>query len=198
MIISFTEENISEYAYSFPKGECIFDLSIERESCWEDAAKRISTLLKENCGLFKNGTLYLWLKSESFKNPSRLKKLKGVWNNNELEWLQKKQCLLYSHLNDDEEFYSALATINEVQLGACLDFVRANNASFLFFVPEKIQSDEFDSYLSECYSDLEKVISFFFEKNTIFIRVSGNFDDKELSVDFFGKREMLTNIIQEK
>lgn len=192
MIISFAEENISEYAYSFPKNECIFDLSIRREGSWEDAAEQISTLLKEKSTLLKNGTLYLWVKSELYKTPSKLKKMKGIWNNKKLAWLSRKQCLLYSHLKDDGEFYSALARIDAVQLGACIDFIRTNDAAFLFFAAEEIPFDAFDSYLSEQYSDLEQIVLFFFEKNTLLIRVSGKFDDRKLCVDFFGRRALLT------
>ncbi len=194
MIISFAEENVSEYAYNFPKDEYIFDLSIKREGSWEDAVEQISTLLKEKSTLLKNGTLYLWVKSELYKTPSKLKKIKGIWNNKKLAWLSRKQCFLYSHLKDDGEFYSALARIDATQLGACLDFIRTNNAAFLFFAAEEIQVDAFDSYLSERYSDLEQTVLFFFEKNIIFIRVSGKFDDGKLCVDFFGRRELLTKI----
>ncbi|MDE7228797.1 MAG: hypothetical protein K2N31_10820 [Treponemataceae bacterium] len=125
-------------------------------------------------------------------NKGTFQKMKGIWNNKKLAWLSRKQCLLYSHLKDDGKFYSALARKETAQLGACLDFIRTNDAVFLFFAVEEIQPDAFDSYLSEQYSDLEQIVLFFFEKNTLLIQVSGKFDDRKLCVDFLGRRKLLT------
>lgn len=194
MIFTFAEEDVSEYVYRFPKDECIFDVSIKRNNSWEEAIEQTATLLKEKCALFKNGILYLWLRSESRRNLSKSERLKGIWNNEKLKWLSKEQCRLFSHSDGVGEFCSALAKIEESQLMPCLDFVRTNGAAFLFFTAEKMQPDALDSYLCEHGADLEKTVSFFFEKNMIFLRVSGNFDDRELCVDFFGRRELLANM----
>lgn len=191
MTISFAEENVNEYKFNFPKDECIYSLSIERNGSWE---KTIELLTDKLTFPNERGKYCLWLKSEDFIKPSRIHRMKSIWNDTKLAWLAKSQCSLFSHKNGEKDFYSAIAELNMEQLKAGLNYSRINTNSFMFILDSKDKDvSDIDIFLSSQYSDFEKVVRFFFEKNIIFVRTTGRFDDKELSIDFFGKKEMLLN-----
>lgn len=196
MIINLGEENVSNYKYKFPTGLCIYNMSIEMLGSWNNSVKIISDYIKEKLPLFdNNGNMYFWLKSDIYKKPSRLKQMKSIWNNSKLTWLSKNQCILFKHNNGDEEFYSAISALYDSQINMVLNFSRANEESFIFFANNiKDSYIDFDSYLSSNYYDVEKVVSFFYDKNVIFIRPTGNFDDKYLSIDFYGRKEVLSSL----
>lgn len=197
MITKFVEENVSEYNYNFPYGECIINASFKRLDNWENTAKTASDMIKEQTLLFReNIKVYLWLKSEPITNPSKLRRFKGIWNNPGLGWLKKEQCLLYSHITGGTEFYSATARIMETQLYFCVDYIRIHKDAFLFVVNDEKDINILDDYLYLNYSDFEKVINFSFNQNFVFFKASGNFDDNKLEIDLFGHRCDIAKLIK--
>lgn len=196
MAINFTKENICTYKYNFPSELCIYNISIENTESWDESIKMIFDYIKEKHLLPSgNGNIYFWIKSDAYKNPSRLKQIKSVWNNPRLTWLPKNQCILFQHNNENGEFFSTVSNLNECQIDSALNFSRTNKEAFIFFSKEiKEEYNVFDSYLCSNYYDFEKIVKFFYDKNAIFIRPTGNFDDRYLSVDFYGSREVFSKL----
>lgn len=196
MIINFVREDINNYKYNFPKDLCIYNLSIEKTESWDNSVKRLSDYIKEKQILSSgNGNVYFWVKSDAYRNPSRLKQLKSIWNNPKLAWLSKNQCVLFKHTNEYEEVYSAVSILNECQIDSALNFTRTNKKAVIFFSKEiKTDCNDFDSYLYSDSYDFEKLVNFLYDKNTVFIRPTGNFDDRYFSVDFYGKKEILSKL----
>jgi len=198
MTINFIRENVKDYKYNFPDDLCIYNLSIEKTESWDNSVKMLSDFIREK-SLLQSGNVYFWVKSDTYKNPSRLKQIKSIWNNPKLAWLSKNQCVLFRHTSEKDEVYSAVSILNECQIDSALNFLRANKESFIFFSTEiKIDYNDFDSYLWSKSCDFEKVVNFFYDKNVIFIRPTGNFDDRFFSVDFYGKKEILLKLNFEK
>ena len=195
MIISFIKEDVNAYKYNLPPSMCIISATVERKYDWQNTLQLASDVLRSKLGPFgEKWKLFLWVKTDNYTS-SRFRRNKHIWNNQNLKWLRKDQCILHSHKDNDEEFYSATASVDKTQLESCLDFVRTNKESFLFALnDENKDMDLLDSFLSENCSDFEKIVSFFFERNILFIRVFGNFDDKELSLDFFGQEQSLSEM----
>lgn len=196
MIINFVRENINDYKYNFPNDFCIYNLSIEKTESWDNSIKILSDYIKEKHILSSgNGNVYFWVKSDTYRNPSRLKQIKSIWNNPKLTWLSKNQCVLFKHTNENEEFYSAVSILNEYQIDSALNFSRTNKEAFIFFSKEiKENYNDFDSYLCSDSYDFQKLINFFYDKNAIFIRPTGNFDDRYFSIDFYGREEIFSKV----
>lgn len=196
MIINFKKEDIHEYKYHFPEDECIVNISVKKTESWEKSLSAVSSFLKTNVGLFeKGGNVFLWVKTENYTCPSQLKRKKNIWNDSRLWWLAKEQCILFSHTNEEAEMYSAIAKIDANQLDYCLNYIRISNSAFLFATSRKdVNWNDIDFFLSSFYFDFEKVINFFYNQNFLFIRAFGNFDDQNLSVDFFGKEEIISTL----
>ncbi len=198
MITNFFEEDISKYNYHFPNGECIISSTFNNYNDWKVTVQNASRMLKEHTKIFNyNRHLFLWVRSDSFYNPTKLRRVKGIWNNTDLKWLTKEQCLLYSHVNCNEEVYSAIARIMDSQLELCIDYLRCNKTAYLFLIDETHQSiNLFDEYLYLNCNNIEDIFEFSFNHHFILIRVTGNFDDRKLEIDFCGHKSDILNILK--
>ena len=197
MIINKRKENIKEYNYNFPNDLCIYSFSISMTDSWDRSIKLISDYIIRELRLIETtGHVYLWVKTDSFMNPSKLKRKKSIWNYSQLSWLVKDQCILFSHNDKDGEFYTSIAKLNNTQICEGLNFTRTNNNSFLFITNNNDFID-IDSYLSINSLDFERIVNYFYCKDALLIRTIGNFDDRYLCVDFFGKKEFLNNLFQD-
>ena len=198
MIINFGKEDIHEYKYNFPEGECIANVTVQKSETWEKSIRKTASLLKDSLGLFRKiENVFLWTKTEIYSSPSKLKQKKHIWNSQRLSWLVKEQCILFTHTNEKGEMYSAIAQIDTKQLDCCLNYIRTHNDSFLFAADKKnINWNDIDYFLSCFYFDFEKVVDFLYNQGFLFIRIFGNFDDQNLSVDFLGKEEMISNFFR--
>ena len=138
MIINFGKEDIHEYKYNFPEGECIANVTVQKSETWEKSIRKTASLLKDSLGLFRKiENVFLWTKTEIYSSPSKLKQKKHIWNSQRLSWLVKEQCILFTHTNEKGEMYSAIAQIDAKQLDCCLNYIRTHNDSFLFAADKK-------------------------------------------------------------
>ena len=80
MIINFGKEDIHEYKYNFPEGECIANVTVQKSETWEKTIRKTASLLKDSLGLFRKiENVFLWTKTEIYSSPSKLKQKKHIF-----------------------------------------------------------------------------------------------------------------------
>lgn len=193
MNINFFEENIESYNFEIPKDDSIYVISIKNEISWYESIHQIVDFLNQKTAFVqKPYIIYFWAKTSSFFKTTRVIEKKNIFNNVDLNWISKEQSTIYKQEKNNLIFYSVISIISEKDIELCLDYSRKNSDSFIFVSEfENIDKTEINSFLGISEKKIEDIINFFYERNFIYIRPIGNFDDKELIVEFFGTKKIL-------
>ena len=173
-------------------------LRIVLEAC----VARFAVLLRGWLRSIPQGRIFLFVATPLRDQHNAVRRHRGVWAE-DLSWLADGALRSPSvEISDAEGLrFAGLAEIGEHDLFEAAEFVRTHHESFLFVSACRDLTEESARSLVEkvfpngqAAMDWARVVDQVEEDEDVCIRVSGNFDDREASIDAFLSADLLRSL----
>lgn len=177
--------------------------STASKSVLQACATRAAPLLLAILSTPSGGTLTLFAATPFWDHHNVLSRRRGIWGRDELSWLtaDARRSADVEITRDSGSRFAGLVEIEASSLFEAADFVRTHESSFLFMSKRDDLSDERVRALfaevfpsSESTVDWGCVVDQIGKDAAACIRVSGSFDDPDVSLDVFMSADLLAKL----
>jgi hypothetical protein len=150
-----------------------------------------------------NGTLVMFSATHFWEQHGALSRRRGIWGGGELQWLTTdiRRSTSVEITRETDSRFAGLVEIETKSLFDAADFARTHESTFLYVSERRNLSDErvreiFAKVFPDGKSGVDWgcVVDQIRKEAAACIRVSGNFDDPEASIDVFLSAELFARL----
>jgi hypothetical protein len=189
-----SNEVSTSYAFKLDSRIKIISITIQKESTWEQTVINSVMLLgkviqeKIHKQIFTDLYPYFWAKTPRDLVKNTIQRYQKLWKSQPyllLSDIDKSEDFIHKDINGI--FYSGIGLIKkDNDLKKIIDLGRKDSTLFLY-LSRNINSDlkNYDSIICEKFNYVEQIINFLTRENQLFVKIDGNFDDRNLTITLF-------------